>query len=200
MLISFILSLIACDIPQNDSDVSPYQNGDIIFQISTSSQAPAVALASGSPITHVGLIAVNKTKVTVVEAVEPVREIPIEDFINHGTAWGVYRLEQSPSHPGWDKKVISVARSMKGKHYDSLFQWSNAKIYCSELVWKAYKSGAGVELSTPEKIGDLNLSYEPVQKLIKRRLGKKKLDLNETIVTPGALYESDLIIHVAGIL
>ena len=201
MLIS-LLSLLACDVslPSPTPTSNEVQSGDIIFQISTSSQAPAVALASNSPITHVGIISVEGDKVTVIEAVEPVREIPVKDFIDHGTTWGVYRLKDTPQDTKWSKKVIRAARAMKGKHYDSLFQWGDDRIYCSELVWKAFSRGAGVDLVQPQRIGDLNLSLAPVQSLIKRRMGGKKLNLEEKIVTPGALHESDKLEPVIGFL
>lgn len=202
MILSFVLSLLACNVEMKSSDpgASDVESGDIIFQVSSSSQAPAVALASNSPITHVGIISVEGDKVTVIEAVEPVREVSIESFIDHSNLWGVYRLKQQPKNPDWSKKVIRAARAMKGKHYDGLFQWSDDRIYCSELVWKAYKRGTGIDLSTPQRVGDLNLSLPPVQELIKRRMGGKKLNLDEKIVTPGALHESDLLEPVIGFL
>ena len=202
MILSLIFNLLACNIEMESSTpgTSEVKSGDIIFQVSTSTQAPAVALASGSPITHVGLIVVEGERITVVEAVEPVREIPIEQFIEHGEMWGISRLKSEPSDSEWSKKVIRYARSMKGKHYDGLFQWGDDRIYCSELVWKAYSRGAGIDLVQPQRVGDLNLSLPPVQSLIKRRMGGKKLNLNEKIVTPGYLHASDQIESVYGYL
>ena len=201
MLIA-LLSLLACDVslPSPTPTSNELQSGDIIFQVSSSSQAPAVALASNSPITHVGIIAVDGDRVTVIEAVEPVREIPIESFIDHSNLWGVSRLKEAPKNPNWSKKVLRAARAMKGKHYDGLFQWGDDRIYCSELVWKAYSRGAGIDLVQPQRVGDLNLSLAPVQSLIKRRMGGKKLNLEEKIVTPGALHESDKLEPVIGFL
>lgn len=201
MLIA-LLSLLACDVslPSPTPTSNEVQSGDIIFQVSSSSQAPAVALASNSPITHVGIIAVDGDRVTVIEAVEPVREIPIEEFIDHSNFWGVSRLKDAPKNPNWSKKVLHVARAMKGKHYDGLFQWGDDRIYCSELVWKAFSRGAGIDLVQPQRVGDLNLSLAPVQSLIKRRMGGKKLNLEEKIVTPGALHESDKLEPVIGFL
>lgn len=201
-MLILLLSLFACDIslPSPTPTSNEVQNGDIIFQVSSSSQAPAVALASSSPITHVGIIAVDGDRVTVIEAVEPVREIPIENFIDHSNFWGVSRLKDAPKNSNWSKKVIRAARAMKGKHYDSLFQWGDDRIYCSELVWKAYSHGAGIDLVKPQRVGDLNLSLAPVQSLIKRRMGGKKLNLDEKIVTPGALHESDKLETVTGFM
>jgi len=202
MIASFILSVLACNVeiesPTPDSTDS--YSGDIIFQVSSSPQASAVALASGSPITHVGLIVVEGDKVTVIEAVEPVREIPIEQFIDHGGMWGIYRLKERPKNPDWSSRVVRYARAMKGKHYDSLFQWNDDRIYCSELVWKAFSKGAGIELTEPQHLGDLNLSLPPVQALIKKRMGGKSPNLNEKIVTPAGLHKSEKLEMVMGFI
>ena len=39
-----------------------------------------------------------------------------------------------------------VGRQLEGKHYDFWFEWSDERIYCSELVWKIYRRGLGIEL------------------------------------------------------
>jgi cell wall-associated NlpC family hydrolase len=114
--------------------------------------------------------------------------------------WGVYRLKDAPADPLWRDKVVRAARAMKGKHYDGLFQWGDDRIYCSELVWKAYRRGAGIELAPLERIGDLDVSAPPVQRLIKSRLRGRKLNLDEPVVTPGRLYASDKIESVFGYL
>ena len=174
------------------------RSGDIIFEISTSSQAKAVALASRSPIGHVGIIAVRDGAVTVIEAVQPVREVPIEDFKANGLNWTISRLKQPPPNDDWADGVLRVARKWKGKTYDSLFEWSDDKIYCSELVWKAFDRGAGIQLVAPQHIGDLDLFWPPVKALIKARLHGKAPDLEELIVTPGHLHDSELLETIVG--
>lgn len=202
MIFSFILGLLACNVeyPTSIPDSEIARDGDIIFQVSRSSQSVAIAAATNSSITHVGVIAVDGTKVNVIEAIEPVRETPIDQFIDRGGPWGVYRLKSPPDDPNWAERIVSAARSMKGKHYDGHFQWSDDRIYCSELVWKSYVSGTGVELVAPQRLGDLNLSLPPVQSLIKRRMGSQELNLDEVIVTPAALHESDKLEMVMGFI
>ena len=174
------------------------QSGDLIFEVSTSSQAKAVALASRSPIGHVGIVAAHDGVVTVVEAVQPVREVPIEDFKSKGIDWTVSRLKHPPPEHDWAERVLRVARKWKGKPYDSLFEWSDEKLYCSELVWKAFDRGAGIQLVAPQHIRDLDLFWPPVQRLIKERLHGKSPDLEERIVTPGHLHDSELLETIVG--
>lgn len=180
-----------------------WQDGDILFQVSHSSQAPAVALASGSPITHTGLISVDERTgaVTVIEAVQPVREVPLATFLEHGSAWSASRLRPDAAAalgPGWADKVLRVARTWKGLNYDGRFEWSDSKIYCSELVWKAYTRGVGLELVTPQRVGELSLGNPLVQALVEKRTHGKGPNLEEPIVTPGALADSPLLERFAG--
>ena len=80
----------------------------------------------------------------------------------------------------------------KGKHYDTLFQWSDSKMYCSELIWKIYAQGAGIELCKPDPFSDFPLSAPSVKKLIKERYGSA-FNPDEPIVSPYALYKSNLL-------
>ena len=89
----------------------------------------------------------------------------------------------------------AVGLKYKGKHYDTLFQWSDSKMYCSELIWKIYLQGAGIELCSPEHFSDFPISNPTVKKLIKERYGDK-FDPSEQIVSPHALFKSRLLKEV----
>ena len=108
------------------------------------------------------------------------------------------RLKQPPPEDDWADGVLRVARNWKDKRYDSLFEWSDDKVYCSELVWKAFDRGANVQIVTPQHIGDLDLFWPPVKALIKARLPGKSPDLEEPIVTPGHLHDSELLETIVG--
>jgi hypothetical protein len=196
--------LLGCAPGVTDPASVAWEDGDILFQVSRSGQAPAVALASGSPITHTGLVSVDERTgaVTVVEAVQPVREVPLATFLEHGSAWSAARLRPETAAalgPGWADKVLRVARKWKGLNYDARFEWSDSKIYCSELIWKAYARGVGLELVTPQRVGDLSLGNPVVQALIEKRTHGKGANLEEVIVTPGALADSPLLERFAGL-
>ena len=40
-------------------------------------------------------------------------------------------------------RMHASLRGDLGKDYDNLFEWSDKKIYCSELIWRAYERGLG---------------------------------------------------------
>lgn len=172
------------------------QDGDIVFHESSSRQSPIIKLAQNSKWTHCGIVFHIGDKAYVYEAVEPVKYTPLTDWIARGKG-GVYcakRLD-NPLPAQTIEKMKAVGAKYKGKHYDTLFQWSDNKIYCSELIWKIYSQGADIELCPPEKFSDFPISNPIVKKLIKERYGNK-FDPSEQLVSPDALYKSKLLKEV----
>ena len=177
------------------------QDGDVVFQESKSRQSPIIKLAQHCRWTHCGIVFHIGEKAYVYEAVEPVKYTLLEDWIARGKngEYCVKRLK-SPLSDTAIKKMKTVGAKYKGKHYDTLFQWSDNKLYCSELVWKIYSQGAGIELCRPEQFSDFPIDNPIVKKLIKERYGNK-LDSAEQIVSPKALYKSKLLedVHYLGL-
>ena len=172
------------------------QDGDIVFHESSSRQSPIIKLAQNSKWTHCGIVFHIGDKAYVYEAVEPVKYTPLTDWIARGKG-GVYcakRLD-NPLPAQTIEKMKAVGAKYKGKHYDTLFQWSDNKIYCSELIWKIYSQGADIEFCSPEQFSDFPISNPIVKKLIKERYGNK-FDPSEQLVSPHALYKSKLLKEV----
>ena len=169
------------------------QNGDIVFHESSSRQSPIIKLAQSSRWTHCGIVFFIGDKAYVYEAVEPVKYTPLKDWIARGKD-GVYRVKRlkSPLSASTVEKMKTVGARYKGKHYDTRFQWSDNRMYCSELIWKIYSQGADIELCTPEQFSDFPISLPAVKKLIKERYGDK-FNPSEQIVSPHALYKSRLL-------
>jgi hypothetical protein len=65
-----------------------------------------------------------------------------------------------------------AARGFGGKPYDLTFEWSDDRIYCSELVWKIYERGLGIRIGRLQKLGDFDLSDPAVKAKIKERYRK----------------------------
>jgi hypothetical protein len=134
--------------------------------------------------------------VYVLEAVQPVKLTPVQDWIIRGQDrhYSVKRLKNAPSLliDNVKAKMIRTGNSFLNKSYDLHFGWSDDKIYCSELVWKIYDRGAGIKLCKLEKLRDFDLSNPLVKKKMAERYGKA-IPLNEKVVSPSALYESDLL-------
>jgi hypothetical protein len=60
------------------------QDGDLIFQTSESKQCEAVRIATNSKFSHCGIIFFVNGGQFVLEAVQPVKITPLEEWITHG--------------------------------------------------------------------------------------------------------------------
>ena len=169
------------------------QDGDIVFHESTSRQSPIIKLAQHSKWTHCGIVSHIGDKAYVYEAVDPVSYTPLKDWVARGKD-GVYCAKRlkSPLSASSIEKMKTVGAKYKGKHYDTLFQWSDNRMYCSELIWKIYFEGAGIEVCKPNHFSDYSISLPRVKKLIKERYGDK-FDPSEQIVSPQAIFKSKLL-------
>jgi len=175
------------------------QNGDIIFQSSQSEQARAIQLATGSIFSHCGIIYKEGDNVFVYEAVQPVKKTPIKQWISYGHKgeYVVRRLKRADAvlSPATMDKMRKEGEKFLGKNYDLAFEWSDEKLYCSELVWKIYKRGAGIEIGKPQKLREFNLNHKLVKEKLKERYGNK-IPLDELVISPAAIFKSDLLVTV----
>jgi hypothetical protein len=93
------------------------------------------------------------------------------------------------------QKMKREGEKFKGKNYDLTFEWSDEKIYCSELIWKVYQRATGIEIGKLEKLSDFNLTHEAVKKKMKERYGDK-IPTEEIVISPTAIFNSDLLMTV----
>lgn len=173
-----------------------YLDGDIIFQETASGQSEAIKRATASPYSHVGIVYYEKNTPYVFEAVQPVKRSSLASFIKRsvGGRYVVKRLKNRDIELDAVKlaRMRAAGKKFVGKNYDWVFAWSDDRIYCSELVWKIYRNGAGIELAPPKKLKEFNLSDRIVQKKMKERYGKN-IPYEEPVVSPGQLFESPLL-------
>lgn len=189
-----LLAPLAAFAPDRPED--RLRDGDIIFQETASAQSKAIQLATHSRYSHVGIVYFRNGKPFVLEAVQPVRISSLSSFIGRsvGGHYVVKRLKNAEAI--LTKPVLAkmqrIGRSFVGKNYDWVFGWSDARIYCSELVWKIYQRAAGIELSPTKKLMEFDLSHPVVRAKMKERYGKK-IPLDEPVVAPSQLFESALL-------
>ena len=98
------------------------QTGDIIFQISRSSQSKAIQLATHSDYSHTGMLVIRNKKPYVFEAVGPVKYTPLKQWIAHGEKgkYVVRRVEGGLSAEQ-QQKLAQTAKRYLGKPYDFSF-------------------------------------------------------------------------------
>ena len=75
------------------------------------------------------------------------------------------------------------------------FEWSDERIYCSELVWKIYKKAVGVNIGKLQRFSKLNLENEEVRQKMIERYGEE-IPGNEKISSPESIFASQQLITV----
>jgi len=178
------------------NELDKIQEGDMIYQTSQSKQCEAVRIATNSKFSHCGIVFIEKGKKYVFEAVQPVKHTPLEDWITHGKEnnFVVTRLKNAAKllNPQTIQKMKDYAKGLNNKDYDLYFEWSDEKIYCSELIWKIYKNGAGIELCPLQKLKNFNLKDSRVQAILAERYGNT-IPLEEDVVAPSDLENSKIV-------
>ncbi|WP_026729391.1 YiiX family permuted papain-like enzyme [Flavobacterium denitrificans] len=172
------------------------KDADIIFQTSESKQCEAVRIATNSKFSHCGIIYKINGNLFVFEAVQPVKLTPLQDWISHGKdgKYLIKRLKNAETvlTSSALQKMKDYSQQFNGKEYDAYFEWTDTRIYCSELIWKIYKNGAGIELSKLRKLKEFNLEDPRVRKIVQDRYGNE-IPLEEKVVAPSDLADSDLL-------
>jgi hypothetical protein len=176
--------------------------GDLVFQMSRSGQSAAVALATHSRFTHMGIVEIAQDgNPVVLEAVQPVRRTPLEEWAARGVGGHVWvrRLRDAATvlTPSALERMHSVGDGFVGRPYDLQFQWEDGRLYCSELAFKVYERGAGIRIGALQRAGDMDLASPAVQAKIKQRFGPgATFNPDEPVITPQAMFEDSRLVTV----
>lgn len=152
-----------------------FREGDIVFQISKSSQSKYIQLATMSPWSHCGIVIIKDNKIYVLEAANVVKLTPINTWINKGR-FKIYKKRRITNKP-----IKIKYQKYLGKKYDLEFKFNNGKYYCSELVYDIYKSQFNIKLATPKSVksyyifGIINI------------INKRNITKNQLVITPSDL-------------
>ena len=192
----FIAMLTLFTIPKSHSDNYAPQQGDIIFQTSRSSQSQAIQQATDSVYSHMGIILIKNNKPYVFEASNKVKYTEIQNWIDRGVD-GKYVIKRvkAPLTDEQKNKLFNTAQSYLNKPYDLTFEWSDSRQYCSELVWKIYSNAIGIQIGQLQKLKQFNLSSPAVKAKLTERYGAS-VPLNETVISPKAIFESPLLVTI----
>ena len=193
LLLCLVLSASACYAHKLSKDIKDYspEDGDIIFQTETIPRAFAIQAVTGSKYNHVGVIFKKNGRYYVYEAIGSVQATPLIAFISRNAThnrFTVMRLKEELN----DFELRNVRREILnhlGKRYDSVLGWSDTRMYCSELVWKAYERGADVQLSDTR-----SLNERPVVSILERFIDSQfdlpNVDRDDHVVSPGDIARS----------
>ncbi len=175
---------------------SDLREGDIIFQTSRSSQSIAIQRATNSSYSHVGIILFQNNQPYVFEAASTVCYTPLDKWISRGQGkkYVIKRLKEASTRLSVSE-LKKAAKKFEGKPYDLIFEWSDEKIYCSELVWKMYYQALGIKIGELQLLREFNLSDPVVKQKMRERYGKS-VPLDEAVISPAAIFRSPLLMTV----
>jgi hypothetical protein len=185
--------------PAATPDPADLRDGDLIFHRSLSAQAEALERALDSPYTHMGLVFLDDGQPFVHEAVGPVKRTPLAEWIARGRdgAYVIRRLRDADAllTPEATAALRAAVSRHDGAPYDSYFEWSDERIYCSELAWKAYREALGLEIGALARFGDHDLTDPLVVAKLQERFGDE-IPAEEPVISPAEMYASELLVTV----
>lgn len=194
--IVFVLLAISC---RGEAASLQLRDGDLIFQTSRSAQSVAIQKATHSRYSHMGIIFFRDGKPYVCEAIKTVQYSPLNKWIARGDGghYIIKRLHDAGRilTPNAVTKLRYVAKKFRGRPYDLTFEWSDDRIYCSELIWKIYDRGIGVQVGRLQQLRDFDLSDPVVKAKMQERYGNR-VPMDETVISPGEMFSSKLLIVV----
>ena len=163
------------------ADYEP-REGDVIFQsLPRNAVVNAIEGATESPYSHCGIVAKQNGKWVVLEALHGVEVTPVSQFLLRGRRQGFAVCRFRKEHQKHIPEILKAAREMLGRPYDSRYRMDDEKIYCSELIWKAYKKVTRSELGKPVALQ--TLKWGPYRPVIEALEGGP-VPLNRMMITP----------------
>jgi Permuted papain-like amidase enzyme, YaeF/YiiX, C92 family len=177
------------------------EEGDVIFQTSETPESLALQKATHSRYSHVGLVTFRDGQPYVFEAADTVRATPVSEWVARGEGghYLVKRLVDAHQvfNPASIVEFDKEMRHFEGKGpYDRTFEWSDERMYSSELVWKVYERALGIRLGELQRLRDLDLSAPEVQTKLAERFGNN-VRLDEPIISPQRIFDSARLETVA---
>jgi hypothetical protein len=171
-----------------------FRDADIIFQETSGELSQRIAAITGSRVTHCGLIFIEDEKIYVLDAWEKVRVIPVESWIQSGVGKRFALLRDEKLSSEQRENILAEGKKFSGRPYDFKFEFDDEELYCSELVYKAYKNGAGVIAGKLVKLQELD--YKNHEDFIRSITPGGKLNLERELITPVEIYNNKNFIKI----
>ncbi len=167
------------------------QNGDIIFQsLQKNELVETIEGATNSPYSHCGVV---RFKDGVTHALVKVKHTPLYLWLVQGRfgSFSVYRLKSE--YQQTISRFIEELDKFVGLPYDFHYDMGDDAIYCSELVYKAYKQATGMEMGKLVRLGDLK--WQPFADIIRKYEGGAP-PLQRVMITLRDLAEANQLVKV----
>lgn len=173
------------------------REGDVIFQ--SLPHGPVVWAIEGvthSPYSHCGIVGREGGRWIVYEAIGHVRVTPLPEYLARGRGGGfaVYRLrDEFAAHI---PATLECCRGYLGRPYDIRYRLDDEAIYCSELIYKAFRDATqGQELGALSRFGDMD--WGAYEALI-RRIEGGPVPVDRLMITPVGLARAPQLVPIFG--
>jgi hypothetical protein len=189
LLLCFLLTAVASAkklAKETEADLSQFdfRSGDIVFQHLPGKLGSVICEVTDSPLSHCGMVVDRQGELYVIEAIGPVRYISLKKWLNQGDKGQFTQMRLKEVSQEQITKAVTAAETMLGRPYDIQYELDDKKIYCSELVYKAYLRGAEIEVGDKEELGTLN--WRGQEEFIRAITGGD-LPLDRIMVTPASI-------------
>jgi hypothetical protein len=155
--------------PATSETLPLLQSGDLVFQTTAPMRTLHIMAATRSLYTHVGIVEIRPDGVPmVIEAAGPVRETGLNSWLKNGVADRVTVKRLDSLDPDEEAHIVAAAKTYLGKPYDNLYRFDKDKIYCSELIYDAFRDGAGLTLGKVQTVSELHADNPFVRRVIER--------------------------------
>lgn len=173
----------------------PVFEGDIVFQQNEDAQSLAWQKATGSKYSNAGIIFIRPRDhlYMVMEVMDSVRVFPLTEWVDRGKDDHVALLRLKNANVIMTQKktdrLKAGVRAYKHIPGDPYFSWGDDALYNAELVWKIYSNILKIDLCEPHKLGDFDLSGEPVKSAMDKKYNGK-IPADDKAVSLDDLYHS----------
>ncbi len=171
---------------KSDIDLSQFdfRSGDILFQHLPGKLGSVICDVTNSPLSHCGMVVERQGELQVIEAVGPVRYISLKKWLQQGDQGHFMQMRLKGVSAKQIDSTIAAAEIMLGRPYDIQYELDDGKIYCSELVYKAWLNGTEIEVGEKEKLG--SLKWQGNEAFIRTITGGS-IPLERVMVTPASV-------------
>jgi len=180
--------------PEEDPTYEP-QVGDVLFQPlpPLTDLVAAIEGITGSSYTHCGVVVNREGQWYVIEAGPRVMLTPLMPWIDRGrhNRFAAFRLR--PAYRPIIPEFIAALLSYLGLPYDAKYEMGDKAIYCSELIFKAFRDATGEELGRVVRLDDLN--WQPYREIILRYEGGP-VPLERLMITPKHLADAEQLVKI----
>jgi len=191
-LAPLVLILVSCGGGAGGNAVYQPQEGDILFQSLPNEPGmdlvDAIEGATDSPYSHCGMVFRDGGEWKVIEAIGPVKETPLQNYIDRGRGDALWAYRFKEDQRRYIPAALAAMRKDLGKPYDPRYRFDSEAIYCSELIYRGWKEATGEGLGKVVALGSLDWKrYKPVIEAIE---GQGNLPLDRDMITPRDLAKA----------